>query len=384
MGTQKIMNTSANNSLQKQAGFTLVELMVGLVIGLIATLVIMQVFSTFEGQKRSTTGTADAQTNGSIGLYSIQREVQKAGFGLPIFDGNPSNATTANNSALNCAPAATVDHDKNAATGEIDIFPIEITDGGVGVSDTVTVRYGDSQNGGLATSVQTVASPTLGVDNTLGCENDDLALFIQSTTCVSGRVVDTNLDFDTTHMTLNRTANAAGTVNMVGGGSGRLSCVGQYNQIAFGVNANNELTRTDNTGIASPVISEIVDIQAQYGITATANSNQITQWVDATGVWATPALPATMAGRNRIRAVRIAIVARNNLLEKTAVTTACSSLTNAAPTGLCAWDATSANPTVASPAPSISLAAIGGANYRYRVYETIIPIRNMTFSGVLL
>jgi type IV pilus assembly protein PilW len=80
----------------------------------------------------------------------------------------------------------------------------------------------------------------------------------------------------------------------------------------------------------------------------------------------------------------VAIVARNNQLEKTAVTTACSSLTAANPTGLCAWDATSASPTVASPAPAISLAAVGGANYRYRVYETIIPIRNLTFSGALL
>ena len=44
-------------TFNNQAGFSLVELMVGLVIGLMATLVIMQVFSTFEGQKRTTTGT---------------------------------------------------------------------------------------------------------------------------------------------------------------------------------------------------------------------------------------------------------------------------------------------------------------------------------------
>ena len=44
-----------------QAGFSLVEIMVGLVIGLLATLVILQVFSVYEGQKRTTTGTADAR-----------------------------------------------------------------------------------------------------------------------------------------------------------------------------------------------------------------------------------------------------------------------------------------------------------------------------------
>jgi prepilin-type N-terminal cleavage/methylation domain-containing protein len=74
-------------NLRRQKGFTIVELMVGLAIGLIATLVIMQTFSNFEGNKRSTTGIADAQTNGSIGLYMIQRELQFAGYGVPVSSG---------------------------------------------------------------------------------------------------------------------------------------------------------------------------------------------------------------------------------------------------------------------------------------------------------
>ena len=65
-----------------QSGFTLVEILVGLAIGMLATVIIMQVFSVFETQKRTTTGLADAQTNGSIALYNIGREMQLAGFGL--------------------------------------------------------------------------------------------------------------------------------------------------------------------------------------------------------------------------------------------------------------------------------------------------------------
>ncbi|HEY5863197.1 MAG TPA: prepilin-type N-terminal cleavage/methylation domain-containing protein, partial [Casimicrobiaceae bacterium] len=42
-------------------GFTLVEILVGVVIALIAILVIYQVFSAAEGIKRNTTGTSDAQ-----------------------------------------------------------------------------------------------------------------------------------------------------------------------------------------------------------------------------------------------------------------------------------------------------------------------------------
>ena len=64
------------HSRLRQAGFTLVEIMVGMVIGMLATIVILQVLSVFETQKRTTTGTADAQTNGSIALYNISREMQ--------------------------------------------------------------------------------------------------------------------------------------------------------------------------------------------------------------------------------------------------------------------------------------------------------------------
>lgn len=42
----------------------------------------MQVFSAAEGQKRSTTGTGDAQSNGAMALYSLQRDIRQAGYGL--------------------------------------------------------------------------------------------------------------------------------------------------------------------------------------------------------------------------------------------------------------------------------------------------------------
>lgn len=64
---------------KRQAGFSLVEIMVALVIGMIVTIVITQVMSFYGGQKRTTSGTSDAQTSGTLALYSIQREVQQAG-----------------------------------------------------------------------------------------------------------------------------------------------------------------------------------------------------------------------------------------------------------------------------------------------------------------
>ena len=72
-------NSSITRARSDQAGFSLVELMVGLTIGMLAVIIIVQVMSVFEAQRRTTTGTADAQTNGGIALFTIARDMQMAG-----------------------------------------------------------------------------------------------------------------------------------------------------------------------------------------------------------------------------------------------------------------------------------------------------------------
>lgn len=64
------------------AGFSLVEIMVGMVIGLIGMIVILQVFGLFEGQKRTTTGGDDAQNAAAIALFGLQHDIEQAGYGI--------------------------------------------------------------------------------------------------------------------------------------------------------------------------------------------------------------------------------------------------------------------------------------------------------------
>lgn len=329
-----------------QTGFSLVEIMVGLVMGLIATLAIVQVLSTFEGQKRATTGTADAQTNGSIALYNIGRELQLAGYPLM-----PSR-----DSPLECTAPTYV------SSGVSSISPVTITNGvaatGVSASDTITIRYGDALAGGTPATIGAVVGNDITVASNLGCQVDDVTLISNGPgSCALSKV---NAVAGATTVTVANNAAAMPGAN--------LACLGRWNEITYGV-SNSNLNRD---GILN--VTDIVNLQAQYGISASANSNQVTQWVDASGgTWTTP----SVADRNRIKAVRIAIVARNGNMEKENVTTACSSVTDAAPTGMCAWAGSEA-----SPAPAIDLSA-GDANwrrYRYRVFETIIPLRNMIWS----
>jgi type IV pilus assembly protein PilW len=242
-----------------QAGFSLIELMVGLVIGLIATVVIMQTFASFEGTKRSTTGVADAQTNGSIALYSIQRELQSAGYGMPLMSGTmPTvdvlpNEMTYNDytgkteaeiltaqaallaayeakvsdgavkvqagevfSALRCDSSSTLalDLDGDPATADVTIglnallTPVTITDGVNG--DSIAIRYGTTSRGALPTRVTNVTPPNfIGVMNNMGCRAGDVVLVTKevksSTACVATKLTaaTTNASLEATPTAIN-------------------------------------------------------------------------------------------------------------------------------------------------------------------------------------
>jgi type IV pilus assembly protein PilW len=398
--------------ISSQSGFTLIELIVGLVIGLIASVVIMQTFSSFEGNKRSTTGIADAQTNGSIGLYMIQRELQFAGYGIPAVSGTMPKITPAadglidNNfvdytgktqtqinatyastladyntkiaansatvqagevySALKCNPAPTlsldVDNDSTTLDVTVDVItPVVITNGAT--SDTVSISYGTTNRGAMSTNItSTAGTNTVGVQNNMGCRSGDVVLVTKNsnspdnnTACVATTVTSTDAQLDATTNTISVDTNA-GMTKLATERFYRLSCLGEIRHAVFAVNAN-QLTKNNQ-----PVISEVVSLQAQYGVSATANSELVNQWVDASGAtWATP----TVANRNRIKAVRLAIVARNNLLEKEVVSQGCTGAA-VGPAKVCVWGA------------NINLTAIPSwSNYRYRTYEIVVPLRNM-------
>lgn len=365
-----------NQQAFKQKGFTLVEIMVGLIIGLLVTFVVVNVFRVFEAQKRTTTGNSDAQTNGAIALFNIQRDTQIAGFALPVYGSEFS--------PFNCPINTAIDHDNNAATPAIGLSPIVITNGnGANASDTIAIRYGDSMKGGISVGMQAGTGANIAeVDTNIGCAINDAVLIVRQTsplTCSMTRVTDlTAAGVTPVKITL------ASTTNVAVGNA--MACLGVWNEVQYAVTAN-QLTRTGDvtagvpSAVAVPMVADVVNMQAQYGVSASANSNQVTQWVDAIGAFANTATTPSLANRNRIKAIRVAIVARNGLLETANVTEACSGVNVAAPTGLCAWDGAEAG----SAAPAIDLTADANwRRYRYRVYESVIPVRNIIWSRDVL
>ena len=357
-----LLTTSMSGRGEAQAGFGLVEIMVGLVIGLLTTLVIMQVFTSFEGQKRTTSGSADAQTNGAVALYSISRDVQMAGYGLLPVLGTP----------LNCNPQPMIDHDNDPGTDAIaiSVAPVFITDGGT--SDLLSVVYGTSPTAGAPSTINVITGSTLTLNNNLGCAVGDVALIYDGPLCAAARVTGpTDIANppvasdppDTTNVVLD----TAGTITAAGLGAGAsLACLGTWNRVTYQVNNGNLEVN------GAPAIAGIVNMQVQYGISNTASDNQVASWVNAEDDWVAP----TVADRNRIKAIRIAVIARNSLWERDVVSTECSSTTDPAPTGVCAWVGTDDNP-----APTVDLSAQEDwDHYRYRVFETIVPLRNTIWS----
>ena len=126
----------------------------------------------------------------------------------------------------------------------------------------------------------------------------------------------------------------------------------------YRINANSDLEHsTDGGATWSTVASNIVNLQVQYGI-ATAGRQSVSCWTDATGTactgtnWANP--PA--ADIARIKAIRVAIVARSSQRAAPATTTVAPDWFGGA----------------------IDLSADANwQSYRYKVYQTIIPIRNV-------
>jgi len=317
-----------------QAGFSVVELMVAMIIGLLTTLVIMQVFSAFEGQKRSTSGSADAQTNGSIAMMMIQRSVQKAGYGLPL-----PNTNMAQN-VLRCNAFADFDIDGNAATDDTtNIFPLVIQNGvGANGSDSIRVRYSTNAMGATPVDIISAADPT------------GVGIQVQNTCDMV--TIDNAVSAGATHRLILDRLPASNAV-LVNGAT--IACMGNWRDYVFTV-ANNELQQD-----GQPIVSEVVSLQAQYGVSAAAGNNIVNEWVDADGIWLNPGLNM----RNRIKAIRVAVVLRNGLRERDNVT----------PTPPVIWTDNSANTT------PIDVSGLPNwQQYRYRTFSTVIPLRNIMWS----
>jgi type IV pilus assembly protein PilW len=114
-------------------GMSLVEILAAMLIGLIGMTIIMQVFAVSESRKRTTGGTSDAQITGNIAMFTLERELRSAGYGMITSDSNMLGCTT-------------VAYDSTRSTPDFNfpMAPVIITDGAGGAPDQMTIVYGNA------------------------------------------------------------------------------------------------------------------------------------------------------------------------------------------------------------------------------------------------
>lgn len=365
-------------SMRRARGFSLIEIMVGVAIGLLGVLIIMQVSTVFEGQKRTTTTGADAQTNGVSALYTIERDVREAGYGF-----GPS--------AAGCVVKRTF---AGSAIADFSLTPVVITNGASGAPDSIRVMAGDNGNWSLPyrlTVDHPVHATSLFLNTNLGVNAGDLLVAYQfPKTCTLIQVTDVPTDSKVQlNHEVNATWNAAGGAIYPAGGyevGALIFDLGTLLDHTYSL-ANGNLTMSEydsstNTNTTRALISGIVNMQAEYGfdkrpIADVQNGPRVDTW-SATMIDADDSGTTGDAGDiNRIVAVRMAVVARSPLQEKPNAAGVCDITINTA-----VGSRLANAPTWAGGAIDVSKNPDGSTNpnwkcYRYKTFETVIPLRNL-------
>jgi type IV pilus assembly protein PilW len=380
------MYRSAKNGAR---GFSLVELMVAMLIGLIATIIIFQVFEVSEGIKRTTTTGGDAQQAGAISLYVLEQDLRNAGAGF--------NETPWAGCNLVGWDQSQSPQDFATGTTAMRMVPVKIITGGTPTTpDTISVFYGSQSLVVSATTLSanmTLATDPLHVLNRYGQRVGDLLLllepgsgkncaFMEITSLPASPGDQINHDSAGTQR-FNKsnglgivyaganTANATRVFNLGNLYDASGVTLPVYN--TYFINANTLMVKSAlSQAPAATVTDNVVHMRAQYGVDDGVNDGTVTY--NTTYAAGDGQVDRFMTGTPNWRyviAVRFAVVTRSALPEKpsTGVGNACDT-TTVAPT----WSggtfdlSASADPNPASP--------FYWTCYRYRVFETTVPLRN--------
>jgi len=414
-------------------GFSMVELMVAMVIGLIGMIIIFQVFEVSEGIKRTTTSGGDAQQNGAIALYLLEHDLRNGGMGFndtgfagcKILAYDAGRATPNFNlllvPALICAPGSTNPGGYCPGTGTVGTSP-----------DQLAVFYGSNpwtSDAHLLSLAFTSGNTQMNLNNVYGYKPGDVMVMVQPPAGTSNcslveatgfAALVTNLAPAGATYLLATGTQAIARMNRIGGlgvnysaaptanvtrvyNLGNLydpasgSAMPVYNTYAIDpasraltVSSAFVLDKTTKNPQVNPVADNIVQMRAQYGLddgikngsvpfnlgAGVAGDGLVDRFV-AADVFNAMAPPPWQ----RLIAVRVAVVARSALAEKPHGSNGadCDATTDgtegpSAPDLRPAWSGGLIDvSTTGDPTPTSTLF---WKCYRYRVFETTVPLRN--------
>jgi type IV pilus assembly protein PilW len=378
-------------------GFSIVELLVSLAIGLLALVFATRLITGSEQSKASALGSSDSMQNGMLAMFSISGDAQQAGFGLndPILIG--CNTRFSDKAGYELA---------SAARGSDTVRPLApaIIESNGSAPDVISLYSGSSPTGTGTLRVVTdyFGGGQLNVDRlpSYGFRQGDVIVVAPE-----NRVGD---------CALAQLSAQPGTTNTVMVGTGTGTGL-RYNSGELGVNFRGGRTRIFNLGPAptlslhtwsvrdgflrlrstdmagsaaapATVADNIVSIKAQYGFdTRTGVAFEERRGLRV-AAWSTTMINADGDGvvgspgdYEHLAALRIAVVARSKTRERPRSGAACTT-TAARPIVFA-----SREPEGVTPVPlTVDVAVAGDPTdwrcYSYRVFETIVPLRNANWN----
>ncbi|WP_167772973.1 PilW family protein [Ramlibacter humi] len=361
-------------------GFTMVELMIAVFIGMFTLLAVAQVLAFVEGQKRSVVYGSEAQVGGTLALDQIGRDILQSGYGLVTFG-----------AAAGCPIAASF----NGAP--VDGFParlgpITITADPTGGPDTIRVlRSGKTS---FSVPIPVVApgyTPGTGfvVSHTLGVKGDatdgDLMLAVSGadTTC---ELFQVNAAVSTAKLVPrvdDAGWNAPGKPALPYSDGSTLVNLGTLVDQTYAIANGALMVRQLSSGggaapayaAAAELVPGIVSLKALYGKDTNADG-KIDTW-DTT-------VPTTSAQWQTVVAVRLAVVARSTQFERIQkpedMPTKAnlewhmgSDTVNGAVLPACSSGGGGCLPIKLDHLPDWK-------RYRYKLFEAVVPVRNAIWS----
>jgi type IV pilus assembly protein PilW len=392
-----------------EAGVTLIEMMVALVISMVLSVAVMLVLSTFEGRRRTIGSGADLDQTGALAMFQLDRWIRSAGSGLAqgssyaygcrLFAAKSGNQILPAPDALP-APFASVNP---GASGVFRLAPILILPGqttpqvsGAASDVLVVMAAGNRASQVPARLLAPPAADHLSTANLTEFAPNDLLLVADRQQNADGGPADCLVSQASGSLTTGTGTLLAlgGTGDAYYGANVGTAAITKFTDAAvafdlgaasnaaggqapmfqlLGVGDHDTLYSYDLLQIAGATAQAeaegVFEMHAVYGVDSTGNANnQVDQWVGAgpTSAYSVAALTDGSAGAmgllKNIRAVRVALILRTSLPEKDLV----------APSELALF---------ADLSGVARTRALTDAerHFRYRVVETTIPVRNNAF-----
>lgn len=367
-------------------GFSLVELLVAVTIGLVLTLAVTSVLLLNEGRRRNTMAVNDVNQSGAFVAHTLDGIIRSAGSGFSNRSGEVYGCrlNVRRGGAQLLPRTAAWEAPFEAYPQTILMAPVLVAKGASAAgSDIITILRGNAGIGEAPLEVLNLSNP-LGVRNTIGLAANDLiliadgepdCLLMQAGVMTTDTITLTGSgDFHTitgAHRNYADFGVASATTVLVnlgnpGPSGGTPRTPPQF--MMYGVGENQTLFSRDILNIEStgpqPLLDGVVEMRVLYGIDDEANGG-ITSWRDP-GVapfdiaTLSNGSTASIQNLNSIIALRVGLILRTSVREREIVAPETIVLFGDLPAALRQSRALSADEQL----------------FRHRVTEVTIPLRN--------